>query len=201
MHGPPPPPRRRADRHPRPARTGGKRSARDALANGECRLRSHSRNAPPLPRPRRRRRTAPPSSPTPCTFSLDELRYEYPSRALRRAKPPPAACRRLACEGLRWRYPYGAPEKVKNMLSNTSFSPHRQAEIRALLSSPSERRGRLRPLPRHPLPGARLGGQLGGLLLPRRDQRVSPETGTMVFERFVSEARERAPRYRRGFRT
>ncbi len=54
---------------------------------------------------------------------------------------------------------------------------HRRARLRALF--PHRRRHRpFRPLARHPLPGSRLGGELGGLLLPRRHRRRSGAHGS-----------------------
>ena len=52
------------------------------------------------------------------TFSLAELRYEYPSEiadgetAAQRLDPPGAH------EGLKWRYPSGAPENVRKLLEH-----------------------------------------------------------------------------------
>ena len=42
-------------------------------------------------------------------FSLDELRYEYPLEISNGETPK--AFKRLAIEGLNWRYPSGAPKK------------------------------------------------------------------------------------------
>ena len=42
-----------------------------------------------------------------CTFSLDELRYEYPDEG--NGETPQDRLARLADEGLRWRYPDGVP--------------------------------------------------------------------------------------------
>ena len=49
------------------------------------------------------------------TFSLDELRYEYPSE-IAKGETASGRLRRLALEGLKWRYPAGAPERVKALL-------------------------------------------------------------------------------------
>ena len=50
-------------------------------------------------------------------FSLDELRYEYPMEAAGLSGSPQEELERLAREGLRRRYPDGAPEKIVSMLS------------------------------------------------------------------------------------
>ena len=43
-------------------------------------------------------------------FSLDELRYEYPLE-ISNGETPQKRLKRLAIEGLNWRYPSGAPKK------------------------------------------------------------------------------------------
>ncbi|WP_291195706.1 error-prone DNA polymerase [Hyphomonas sp.] len=47
-----------------------------------------------------------------CTFSLDELSYEYPDEPVPQGSTPQAHLERLAREGAAWRYPEGIPEKV-----------------------------------------------------------------------------------------
>ncbi|WIY26641.1 error-prone DNA polymerase [Parasedimentitalea psychrophila] len=123
------------------------------------------------------------------TFSLDELRYEYPSEAAD-GEAPDERLRRLALEGLAWRYPAGVSAKVRAMLEH---------ELTLI--------GKLRYEPyfltvRDIVHFAR--GR--GILCQGRGSAansvvcyclgvtsVSPEIGTMVFERFVSEARDEPP--------
>jgi len=47
-----------------------------------------------------------------CTFSLDELSYEYPDEPVPQGSTPQAHLERLALKGAAWRYPEGIPEKV-----------------------------------------------------------------------------------------
>ena len=47
---------------------------------------------------------------TRAAFSLDELRYEYPSESAPVAKAPAQRLARLAEAGLDWRYPEGPSE-------------------------------------------------------------------------------------------
>lgn len=47
-----------------------------------------------------------------CTFSLDELRYEYPSDAFSESETPQELLRRLTWEGAERRFPEGVPEKI-----------------------------------------------------------------------------------------
>ncbi|UWQ79586.1 error-prone DNA polymerase [Leisingera sp. S132] len=123
------------------------------------------------------------------TFSLDELRYDYPDEG-RESETPPQRLRRLAEEGLRWRYPGGAPDKVRGLLEHElaliaklKYDPY-FLTVRDIVAFARSR----------------------GILCQGRGSAansvvcyclgvtsVSPELGTMVFERFVSEARDEPP--------
>jgi error-prone DNA polymerase len=48
-----------------------------------------------------------------CTFSLDELRYEYPHELVPAGSTPAMYLRQLTEEGAQRRYPEGVPEKVR----------------------------------------------------------------------------------------
>ncbi len=124
-----------------------------------------------------------------CRFSLDELRYEYPSEV---TGGETAADRlaRLARAGLGWRYPEGAPPKVVAQMD------HELALIGRLKYEPYF-------LTVHDI--VAFARQRGILCQGRGSAAnsvvcyalgvtsVSPEIGTMVFERFVSEARNEPP--------
>ncbi|MDE4133047.1 error-prone DNA polymerase [Phaeobacter sp. QD34_3] len=123
------------------------------------------------------------------TFSLDELRYDYPDEGLA-GETPPQRLRRLAEQGLIWRYPAGAPAKVRAMLE------HELTLIAKLKYEPYF-------LTVHDIVDF---ARSRGILCQGRGSAansvvcyclgvtsVSPETGTMVFERFVSEARDEPP--------
>ncbi|HET9653603.1 MAG TPA: error-prone DNA polymerase, partial [Usitatibacter sp.] len=47
-----------------------------------------------------------------CTFSLDEIRYEYPEELVPAGETPATHLRKLTFEGLQRRYPQGAPASV-----------------------------------------------------------------------------------------
>jgi DNA-directed DNA polymerase III PolC len=124
-----------------------------------------------------------------CQFCLSSLRYEYPSEV---TGDETAAERlsRLAHAGLRWRYPYGAPEKVQNMLehelrliSKLRYEPY-FLTVRDIVAFARDRdilcQGR----------GSAANSVVCYCLGVTS---VSPEIGTMVFERFVSEARDEPP--------
>ena len=51
-----------------------------------------------------------------CTFSLDELSYEYPDEPVPPGSTPQAHLAHLTWNGAAWRYPHGIPEKVKAQL-------------------------------------------------------------------------------------
>jgi len=123
------------------------------------------------------------------TFSLDALRYEYPSE-INGHETPSDRLARLAQAGLKWRYPYGASDKVRGMLA------HELALICKLKYEPYF-------LTVHDI--VRFARDRGILCQGRGSAAnsvvcyslgitsVSPEIGAMVFERFVSEARDEPP--------
>lgn len=122
-------------------------------------------------------------------FSLDELRYEYPSEVAN-GETPAARLARLAEAGLHWRYPAGVPDKARAQMA------HELALIAKLRYEPYF-------LTVHDIVAF---ARERGILCQGRGSAansitcyalgvtsVSPEIGTMVFERFVSEARNEPP--------
>ena len=53
-----------------------------------------------------------------CTFSLDELRYEYPEELCPAGHTPLEYLRRLTWQGAAERYPGGIPEKVRELIEH-----------------------------------------------------------------------------------
>ena len=51
-----------------------------------------------------------------CTFSLDELKYEYPDEPVPHGKTPQSHLEDLTWEGAAWRFPEGIPDKVRDTL-------------------------------------------------------------------------------------
>ena len=51
-----------------------------------------------------------------CTFSLDELKYEYPDEPVPEGKTPQSHLEDLTWEGAAWRFPGGIPDKVRDTL-------------------------------------------------------------------------------------
>jgi len=122
-------------------------------------------------------------------FSLDELRYEYPSEVAE-GETAEARLRRLAHEGLRWRYPAGAPERVKGMLEHElrliaklKYEPY-FLTVRDVVAFARSR---------NILCQGRGSAANSVVCYCLGVTSVSPEIGTMVFERFVSEARNEPP--------
>lgn len=123
------------------------------------------------------------------TFSLDELRYEYPSEVTGNETAAERLAR-LARAGLDWRYPQGAPDRVRaqmdhelTLIGKLGYEPY-FLTVHDIVQFARDR----------------------GILCQGRGSAansvvcyclgvtsVSPEIGTMVFERFVSEARNEPP--------
>ena len=123
------------------------------------------------------------------TFSLDELRYEYPSE-VSGDETPTDRLRRLAYEGLRWRYPSGAPDKVITLLEHEltliaklAYEPYFLTVHDVVAFARS----------RDILCQGRGSAANSVVCYCLGVTSVSPEIGTMVFERFVSEARDEPP--------
>ncbi|WP_418593571.1 error-prone DNA polymerase [Ponticoccus sp. (in: a-proteobacteria)] len=124
-----------------------------------------------------------------CRFDLGSLRYEYPSE-IAEGETPTDRLRRLALEGLGWRYPQGAPESVRTLLEHEltliaklRYEPY-FLTVRDIVAFARSRdilcQGR----------GSAANSVVCYCLGVTS---VSPEIGTMVFERFVSEARDEPP--------
>jgi DNA-directed DNA polymerase III PolC len=124
-----------------------------------------------------------------CRFDIGSLRYEYPSE-ISGGETASQRLERLARAGLKWRYPSGAPDRAVKMLEH---------ELRLIAKLGYE------PyfLTVHDIVAF---ARSRGILCQGRGSAansitcyclgvtsVSPEVGTMVFERFVSEARDEPP--------
>ncbi len=51
-----------------------------------------------------------------CTFSLDELKYEYPDEPVPPGKTPQSHLEDLTWQGAAWRFPHGVPDQVRDTL-------------------------------------------------------------------------------------
>ncbi len=161
---------------------------RHALANGEQRLRSEGEMRRILgPHADAIARTQ--ALADRCQFDLGSLRYEYPSEV---AQGESASDRlaRLSRAGLKWRYPYGAPDRVRAMLEHElaliaklKYEPY-FLTVRDIVAFARDR---------NILCQGRGSAANSVVCYCLGVTSVSPEIGTMVFERFVSEARDEPP--------
>ncbi len=161
---------------------------REALANGEQRLRSEVEMLRLFVGHEEAVRRAAVLAQK-LTFSLDELRYEYPSEVME-GELPTDRLRRLAQEGLIWRYPGGVPERIQKMMR------HELALIAKLKYEPyflTVRDVVAFARSREILCQGRGSAANSVVCYALGITSVSPEIGTMVFERFVSEARDEPP--------
>ena len=133
-----------------------------------------------------------------CRFRLDELRYEYP-REIWEGEDPQARLERLTAQGAevalsrsacRTRSPAQAAHELA-LIGRLGYAPY-FLTVSDIVDFARE--------PGHPLPGPRLGGELGRSASPRHHRGRSPRSATMVFERFVSDGAQRAARHRRRLR-
>ncbi len=124
-----------------------------------------------------------------CGFSLDELVYEYP-REIWEGEDPQLRLGRLTAAGLRWRYPGGVPDKVRAqadhelaLIGRLAYAPY------FLTVSDIVDHARSQGI----LCQGRGSAANSVVCFALGVTSVSPEVGTMVFERFVSEARDEPP--------
>ncbi len=124
-----------------------------------------------------------------CAFDLGSLRYEYPSE-IADGETATERLARLAQAGLKWRYPYGASDKVQAMLKHEleligklKYEPY-FLTVRDIVAFARER---------NILCQGRGSAANSVVCYCLGITSVSPEIGTMVFERFVSEARDEPP--------
>ena len=124
-----------------------------------------------------------------CAFTLDQLKYDYPKESIS-GKTPSERLSELAMEGLKWRYPKGAPERVKQIL-NHELKLIKKLEYEPYFLTVNDIVQFARS--RNILCQGRGSAANSILCYCLGITSVSPEIGTMVFERFVSEARKEPP--------
>jgi len=125
-----------------------------------------------------------------CTFSLDELAYEYPDEVVPAGETPDSHLAALTDEGARERYPDGVPAKVQSQLD------HELALIAELSYAPYF-------LTVHDIVGF---ARARGILCQGRGSAansavcyclgitaVDPDRHDVLFERFISAARDEPP--------
>jgi DNA-directed DNA polymerase III PolC len=124
-----------------------------------------------------------------CTFALDELRYEYP-KEIWEGEEPQQRLERLTAKGLKWRYPHGVPDTVATQAAHELALIGRLAYAPYFLTvSDVVDYARDQGI----LCQGRGSAANSVVCYALGITSVSPEIGTMVFERFVSEARDEPP--------
>jgi len=110
-----------------------------------------------------------------CSFTLAEIRYRYPAEALPDAAPLPTGAEPHLQR--RSTLPDGIPKR--SAASSRRNRGDRELEYDGYFLTCT--RSSASAASAHPLPGTRLGGELGGLLLPRH-HRVDPVRMGLLFE-------------------
>ena len=124
-----------------------------------------------------------------CSFTLDQLKYDYPKES-GSGKAPSERLNELAMEGIKWRYPQGAPKRVSQIL-NHELKLIKKLEYEPYFLTVNDIVQFARS--RNILCQGRGSAANSVLCYCLGITSVSPEIGTMVFERFVSEARKEPP--------
>jgi error-prone DNA polymerase len=125
-----------------------------------------------------------------CTFSLDELRYEYPDELVPAGETPTTYLRKEALAGAAWRYPNGVPDNVRTQVERELQLIEEMAYEAYFLT--------VHDIVRH--------ARSIGILCQGRGSaansavcyclgitEVNPENGNMLFERFISKERNEPP--------
>jgi error-prone DNA polymerase len=125
-----------------------------------------------------------------CTFSLDELRYEYPDELVPAGETPTTYLRKETLAGAAWRYPDGVPSNVRVQIEHELRLIEEMAYEAYFLT--------VHDIVRH-------ARSLGILCQGRGSAansavcyclgitEVNPENGNMLFERFISKERNEPP--------
>ena len=125
-----------------------------------------------------------------CSFSLEELRYEYPAELVPAGETPASRLRQLVLEGMAWRFPAGAPALVRALVERelaliaelgyeafflTVYDVVRFARSRGILCQ------------------GRGSAANSAVCYCLRITEVDPESGHVLFERFMSRERNEPP--------
>lgn len=125
-----------------------------------------------------------------CTFSLDELRYEYPEELTPPGFTPIQYLRRLTRQGAEQRYPQGVPEKVRRLLDHElNLIEELRYEPYFLTVWDLVRFARSRDI----LCQGRGSAANSAVCFCLGITAVDPERIDLLFERFISRERDEAP--------
>ncbi|MEZ6102232.1 MAG: error-prone DNA polymerase [Pirellulaceae bacterium] len=127
---------------------------------------------------------------TQCTFSLSELRYEYPEELAPDGLTPIAFLQQLTWQGARRRYPEGLPDKVRQLLEHElQLIEQLQYEAYFLTVWDLVRFARKRDI----LCQGRGSAANSAVCYCLGVTSVDPDQMDVLFERFVSRERNEAP--------
>jgi error-prone DNA polymerase len=125
-----------------------------------------------------------------CSFSLDELRYEYPIELAPEGYTPIAYLRHLARKGAEQRYPQGVPVKVQELLTHElQLIEELRYEAFFLTVFDAVRFARRQGI----LCQGRGSAANSVVCYCLGITSVSPEQAEVLFERFISKERNEAP--------
>ena len=124
-----------------------------------------------------------------AAFSLDELKYEYPDEVLN-GEPPDERLRRLAKDGLTWRYPDGVPLRVQAM-AEKELAVIKQLDYARYFLTVNDIVTFARS--KDILCQGRGSAANSVVCYALGITEASPEIISMVFERFISEVRNEPP--------
>ncbi len=133
------------------------------------------------------------------TFSLSELRYEYPDECVTGFDDPQSALEALTWEGAAWRYPGGIPDKIRaslnrelKIVSTLKFAPYflTVQDIVRWARAPTDEFG----VPKIPiLCQGRGSAANSSICFCLGITEVNPNERQLLFDRFVSEERGEPP--------
>jgi error-prone DNA polymerase len=125
-----------------------------------------------------------------CTFSLQELAYEYPDEIAPNGEDPQARLERLTWEGLEWRYPDGAPAAVIEQIKHEFklIARHNYAPF-FLTVEDIVRFARKKNI----LHQGRGSAANSAVCYALGITGVDPARSSLLFERFISDARNEPP--------
>ncbi|MDM0078881.1 hypothetical protein QTH90_31060 [Variovorax sp. J2P1-59] len=125
-----------------------------------------------------------------CTFSLEELRYEYPEEIVPAGETPPSYLRKLAYAGAQKRFPSALPDKVRAQIEH-ELGIIRQLEYEAYFLTVEDivRWARERGI----LCQGRGSAANSAICYCLYVTEVDPERMNVLFERFISVERKEPP--------
>lgn len=125
-----------------------------------------------------------------CTFSLDELKYEYPREVVPEGETPTSYLRKETYIGAHWRFPAGIPGNVQNQLEyELNLIAEMSYESYFLTVYDIVRFARSQ----HILCQGRGSAANSTVCYCLRITEVDPSRGTLLFERFISKERNEPP--------